>query len=66
MIEKENNKYPPHTLTNDIKNENNKHPPPTLINDIKKEKLTYVLNLIDEVSDRKINACEEAVKTFYK
>ena len=47
---------------------NNKHPAPTLINDIKnekiKEKLINILNLIDEISDKKRNDFEESVKNF--
>ena len=41
MIEKENKKYPPPTLINYTKNEK------------LKEKLINVLNLIDEISDKK-------------
>ena len=47
MIEKENNKYPPPTLINDIKNER------------LKEKLLNVLNIIHEIGDKKINDFEE-------
>ena len=52
MIEKENNKYLPPTLINDIKNER------------LKEKLLNVLNLIYEISDKKINDFEESGKKF--
>ena len=47
MIEKENNKYRPPTLINDIKNER------------LKEKLLNVLNIIHETGDKKINDFEE-------
>ena len=52
MIEKENNKYPPPTLINDIKNKK------------LKEKLINILNNIDEISNKKINDFEESVKKF--
>ena len=52
MIEKENNKYPPPTLINDIEIENSK------------EKIINILNLIDEISDKKINDFEVSVKNF--
>ena len=52
MIEKENNKYPPPTLINDINNER------------LKEKLLNALNLIDEISDKKITDFEESRKKF--
>ena len=48
--------------------EKKNHPPTTLINDNKKkklkEKLINILNLIDEISDEKINDFEESVKNF--
>ena len=52
MIEKENNKYPPPTLINDIKNKK------------LKEKLINILNNIDEISNKKINDFEESLKKF--
>lgn len=51
-----------------IVKENNKYPPPTPIKDIKnkklKEKLINVLNLIDEIANKKINDLEESVKNL--
>ena len=51
-----------------IVKENNKYPPPTPITDIKnkklKEKLINVLNLIDEIANKKINDLEESVKNL--
>ena len=52
MIGKENSKYPPNNLIKDIKNEK------------LEEKLLNVLNLIDEIGDKKINDFEESVKKF--
>ena len=52
MIGKENSKYPPPNLIKDIKNEK------------LEEKLLNVLNLIDEIGDKKINDFEESVKKF--
>ena len=53
---------------NMIGQENSKYPPPNLIKDIKdeklEEKLLNVLNLIDEIGDKKINDFEESVKKF--
>ena len=51
-----------------IVKENNKYPPPTSIKDIKnkklKEKFINVLNLIDEIANKKINDLEESVKNL--
>ena len=51
-----------------IGQENSKYPPPNLIKDFKderlEEKLLNVLNLIDEIGDKKINDFEESVKKF--
>ena len=51
-----------------VEKKNNKHPAPTLIDDIKnekiKEKLINILNLIDVISDKKINEFQESVKNF--
>ena len=52
MIEKENNKYSPPTLINDIENKK------------LKEKLINILNNIDEISNKKINDFEESLKKF--
>ena len=52
MIEKENSKYPPPTLINDINNER------------LKEKLLNALNLIDKISDKKNTDFEESGKKF--